>query len=163
MEKFRNISSPGVEYTLEQVIAEMLAFIREDDELQYKVIVGTDSLHRSKRTCFSTAIIIHRVGKSARFWYSKYYVDKYPRDIVVRIMKETADSIEIMVAVKDSELSNYITDEDLEIHIDAGSNGDSVKVVHQALSYVKAMGFNGEAKPDSAIATNVADRFTGHS
>ena len=158
---FRNISEPNKEFTIEEVIAKLLAFIKEDSNYTYRIIVGTDSLHRTKKTSFSTAVIIHRVGRCAKFFYTRYFIEKYPRAIVTRIMKEVKDSVEIVMRLQDSELIDYVDSGDWELHIDAGEKGESIKVVHQALSYVKAMGLNGLAKPDAAIATNVADKYTG--
>ena len=160
--KFKSISVQDKEYTIQEVIEEMIKFIELSPEVHYRIIVGTDSLYRAKKTSFSTAIIIHRVGKAAKFWYSKYFLEKYPRAIVPRIMKEVSDSIEVITELQDSLLVSYVADEDWEVHIDAGQNGESMKVVKEDLAYVTAMGFRGEAKPDSAIATNVADRFTKH-
>jgi len=155
-----SISTGDKKYTTEDVMQEILSYIKEDEEHQYKVIVGSDSLYRKKKTCFSTVVIAHRVGKGARFWYSREYIANYPQGIVKRIMKETYESITLMQAVQDSEIVLYVDASDFCVHIDAGADGASIKVMHQALSFVKGMGFNAEAKPKSSIAANVADKFT---
>lgn len=156
---FRNVSDSDREYSLDDVIFKVLEFIKEDETFRYRLIVGSDSLHRTKKTVFSTAIVIHRVGKAARFWYSKYIIEKYPRAIVPRIMKEVSDSIEVIVALQNSDIYGYIDDEDWQVDIDCGNNGESQKVIKEALSYVRSMGFNGEIKPNACVGSHVADRM----
>lgn len=157
--KYKNISEEGKEYSIDEVIKEMIDFILKDSDSRYRVIVGSDSLHRTIKTVFSTAIVIHRVGESARFWYTKYTLEKYPRAIVPRIMKEVNDSIEVITKLQESDLYGYVDDEDWQVDIDCGNNGESQKVIHEALAYVKAMGFNGEIKPNACVGSHVADRM----
>lgn len=160
--KFKNISEPDKEFTIEQVISKSLKFIKEDSEHEYRIIVGSDSLHRTKKTCFATAIIIHRIGKCAKLFYTRTFIENYPRNIVTRIMKEVSDSVEVISKLQDSDLVFNIDDDNWAVHIDCGAKGESQKVIHEALSYVKAMGFHGEIKPDACVGSHVADKFTGH-
>ena len=156
---FRNLSTGDKEYTLQEVIKEVLLYISIDEETEYRVIVGSDSLYRAKGTVFATAIVCHRVGKGARFWYTKRK-ENCAMNIFARIMRETEDSINIMKKIYDSEIMLYVPEENMQIDIDAGNNGKSIKVVSSAMSYVKGSGFNGESKPNAAVATIVADKFT---
>lgn len=157
--KYLNINEKEQQFTLDEVIQKIIEFIKKESDYEYKLIVGSDSLHRTKRTTFSTAIVIHRVGKAAKFWYTKYVIEKYPRAIIPRIMKEVSDSIEVIVKLQESELNNLIHHNNWQVDIDCGNNGESEKVVKQALSYVKAMGFNGEIKPNACVGSHVADRM----
>lgn len=156
---FRNLSTGDKDYTLQEVLKEILIYINEDTTQEYRLIVGSDSLYRSKFTIFATAIVCHRVGKGAKFWYAKRK-EKFTMNIYTRIMKETEDSIKIMKKVYDSEIILHIPEENMQIDIDAGNNGKSRNVVSSAMSYVIGSGFNGEAKPNAAVATIVADKFT---
>ncbi len=45
------------------MISEIYAYIEEDRNAVYKMVIGTDSQTNHKETLFITAIIIHRVGK----------------------------------------------------------------------------------------------------
>ena len=156
---FRNLSTGDKDYTLQEVLEEVLIYINADTEQEYRLIVGSDSLYRAKFTMFATAIVCHRIGNGAKFWYTKRK-EQCPMNIFARIMKETEDSIEIMKKVYDSEVMLHIPEENMQIDIDAGNNGKSRNVVSSAMSYVKGSGFNGESKPNAAVATIVADKFT---
>ena len=46
----------------EEVVDDLLAYIAEEPELSYKLIIGTDSQVREE-TYFVTAVVVHRVGK----------------------------------------------------------------------------------------------------
>lgn len=156
---FKNSSTPEIDYTLEDVIGEVLKFIEIEPDQHYRLIVGTDSLYRSRGTVFATVIVCHRVGKAARFWYTKRKED-FVMNLYVRIMKEAEDSIQIMKEIYDSEIIFHIKEEDMEIHIDAGENGDSIRVMKDCMGYVRGSGYNCQSKPDSIIATHCADRIT---
>jgi len=149
----------GEEFSLKQMTDKVIEFVKEDKDQLYRLMVGSDSLYRRDETCFSTVIVVHRVGKGARFFYNKSYVN-HDIDIYSKILKETRDSIEIMQVIKASNIPEYITKDNMEIHIDAGANGASKKVMDQCLGYAKGMGYNAYLKPDACAATHVADKYT---
>lgn len=158
-ETFYNLSSKGKKYTLDQVIEEMIKFIDQEPDKKYKVMVGTDSKHLPHETTFATIIAIHKVGRGARFWYARKK-QVHERNLCTRIMREAVDSVEIMNRLYDSNLVFRIDEEDFSIHVDAGNNGDSRRIVNECIGYVIGAGYNCEAKPDSPIAVNIADKFT---
>ena len=49
----------------DEVVDDPLAYVVEEPELTYKIIIGTDSQVREE-THFVTAVIVHRVGKGKR-------------------------------------------------------------------------------------------------
>ena len=56
---------------LEQVVADIRAYIEKDKNSRYKIVLGTDSQTSHRETMFVTAIIVHRVGKGALFYYAR--------------------------------------------------------------------------------------------
>ena len=46
------------------------------------------------------------------------------------------------------------------IHIDAGNGGPSGQVIPEVVGYVHSMGYDCEVKPDSPIASCIADRIS---
>ena len=52
--------------TIDEMFDDILAYIQSNPEDKYKLIIGTDSQSRDD-VCFVTAIIIHRLGKGARY------------------------------------------------------------------------------------------------
>jgi len=48
----------------------------------------------------------------------------------------------------------------LEIHVDAGQNGETKNIVNSIVGMVKGNGFNVKIKPESYCASTVADKYT---
>mgnify|MGYP001559593443 CR=1 FL=1 len=157
--KYYSASDTDKALTFDGVVNQILDFIKDLPENQYKLIIGTDSLYRAHGTVFATVIVIHRVGKGARFWWTRTK-EKFEMNLYTRIMREAQDSVELMQAIYDSEIVMYVNEEDFAVHIDAGMDGDSRRVVNDCVGYVTGLGFHCEVKPDSVVAVTVADRIT---
>ena len=58
---------------LTQVVEEILNFIKQEPEDNYDIIVGTDSKTNEKEgeVDFVTAIVVHRLGKGGRYFWSR--------------------------------------------------------------------------------------------
>src|SRR5690606_17911958 len=74
--------------TFDQLIEDLMAFMADDPHGSYRLIVGTDS-HTRTDLCFVTAIIVHRKGKGARFYYRRRRHSKM-RSLRQRIFYEAA-------------------------------------------------------------------------
>jgi len=157
--KFYSGSDEKKALSFEEAMAQAVDFINENPCVKYNVIVGSDSLYRPWHTVFATVFAVHRVGMGARFWYAQSK-EKFPRNIHVRLMREAADSVEIMQTLLNSQIAKLVPKDNFSVHIDAGENGESKNVITEIIGYVGAMGFKCECKPSSAIAANCADRFT---
>lgn len=59
----------------DSLVGDLLAYIAEEPHASYKLIVGTDS-HTRTDLCFVTAIIVHRLGKGARYYYRRRHQSK---------------------------------------------------------------------------------------
>lgn len=153
------MNTRGESFTLEGVFENMEAFVAEDLEREYALIIGTDSQHHHDHTVFVTAIIIHRVGQSARFYYTRR-VTHDNLDLTTRILTETSDSVLLVQELEKSGVYQYLGREAVEVHIDAGTRGKSQKVLEACINFVKGMGYQYKVKPDSFGATHVADRYT---
>jgi len=143
---------------LEQVVDDIRSYIAEDLNYQYKLIVGSDSQSR-EGTCFVTAIILHRVGKGARYYYTKRY-DRKITSLRQRIFYETSLSLEMA-----DRLSDYLSrrgQENLkvEIHLDVGTHGETKELVKDIIGMVMGSGFDAKIKPYACGASKVADRYT---
>ena len=49
------------------MMAEIISYIKGLPNSSYKIIVGSDSMVKTD-TCFITAVIVHRLGKGARYF-----------------------------------------------------------------------------------------------
>lgn len=142
----------------DEVVANILEYMATDSRLAYKLIVGTDS-HVKDETCFVTAIIIHRVGKGARYFYRRKWQRKI-KSLRQKIFYETALSLEVA-----GQLANYLheaglDDMNLEIHLDVGPNGETKELIREVVGMVVGSGFGAKIKPESCGASTVADKYT---
>lgn len=144
--------------SLEQVVDDIQAYVAEDTSFQYKLIVGSDSQNR-EGTCFVTAIILHRVGKGARYYYTKRF-DRKITSLRQRIFFETslslemADRLAVCLSQKGEESLK------VEIHLDVGTHGETKELVKDIIGMVMGSGFDAKIKPYACGASKVADRHT---
>lgn len=144
------------ELSMVEVAKRINYYIKQEKQYPYKVIVGTDSQVKEE-TIFVTAIIVHRVGKGAIYFYSKESNNTF-KDFRQRILNETNMSLETA-----SELKKYLCEIDesnLEIHVDIGNEGRSRELIKEIVGWVMGVGYKIMIKPDSHGASKVADRYT---
>ncbi|MBE3580880.1 MAG: ribonuclease H-like YkuK family protein [Thermoanaerobacteraceae bacterium] len=144
--------------SVEEMFQDIMALIEATPEAQYKVIIGTDSQARLN-TCFVTAIIIHQVGKGARYYYRKKYQRKIT-SLRQRIFYETALSLEIASFLAQKLAANGHPELNVEIHLDVGPNGDTKELIREVVGMVVGSGFAAKIKPYSCGASKVADKYT---
>lgn len=145
--------------SLDQMIEEICAYIEEDHLSVYKMVIGTDSQTTQEHTSFVTAVIIHRVGKGALFYYSRRQ-SKPLLDLRYRIYKETEYSLACMERFKEKGFLGASLELPVEIHLDVGRKGETRKLIQEVVGWVTAVGYTAKIKPDSYAASSVADRFT---
>jgi len=145
---------------LAEVVRDILDYVREDVSRPYKLIVGSDSHPGEKATCFVSAIIIHRLGKGARYFYNKSYEVK-AKSMRQRIFYEA--SLSLSLADRLSQLLKEYGQGDMpvEIHLDIGTHGETKELVKEITGMIVGSGFAAKIKPD-ACAVKVADKYTKH-
>jgi len=136
-----------------------LFFLESSDN---ELIIGTDSHAYNSYTVFTTAIVAHKIGKGATYFY-KVNISKEYYELRSRIFKEAQMSIDVANWVLKS-----LVDEDfqkiskIEIHVDIGKKGPTKELIKSITGYITSNGFDVKIKPDSYAATKVADRHTLH-
>ncbi|MDN5346512.1 MAG: uncharacterized protein PWP65_76 [Clostridia bacterium] len=144
----------------EEVFKDIMEFIGSSPESQYKVIIGSDSQARlNANTCFVTAIIIHKVGKGARYYYRKKYQRKIT-SLRQRIFYEAALSLEVASFLGQQLAAHGHPELNVEIHLDIGPNGETKELIREIVGMVVGSGFAAKIKPYSCGASKVADRYT---
>ena len=143
---------------LAQVVKDIIDFMEDEPSAQYKLIIGTDSQSRDK-VCFVTAIIVHRVGKGARYYYRRKYMSLV-RSLRHKIFTETSLSLEAVTRLKEELYTTRYKDMDVEIHVDIGQKGDTKELIREVVGWVMGSGFKVKIKPNACGATKVADRYT---
>lgn len=151
-------SSLGMRLTAEEVVREIVGFMRAEPTRKYKVTIGTDSeLLSSKNADFVTAIVVHRIGNGGRYFWRRFELGKFHtlRDRIIREVLISLDiAKEILSELKKSSLPEF----EFEIHADIGVNGPTNAVIQEVMGMIRAHNFEAKMKPESYAATNVADR-----
>lgn len=143
--------------TFEEMINIIKNFISKQPESRYKISVGTDSQNFGY-TKMVVVVAVHRVGKGGIFFYSINRIEKI-NSISQKLLHETSVSLELATKLSDTfekEEINY----DISIHVDAGENGQTSKMIPEIIGWIKACGFQCETKPNSYAASSIADKFS---
>ncbi|HWI63544.1 MAG TPA: ribonuclease H-like YkuK family protein [Symbiobacteriaceae bacterium] len=142
----------------ERLVADLLDYVAEEPTARYKLIVGTDS-HTRSDLCFVTAIIIHRLGKGARYYYRRRHQQRI-RSLRQKIFYETAISLSLAEKLAESLANAGARALNVEIHLDVGEQGETKELIRDVVGMVVGSGFHVEIKPNSYGASKVADRYT---
>lgn len=141
-----------------QMFDHIVAYMSEEPDQRYHLIIGTDSL-LSEQTCFVTAVIIHRLGHGGRYFYRKM-VNRKMDSLRQRIFFETALSLETAGLISAELSRNGHSELPVEIHLDVGPNGDTKRVIREVVGMVTGSGYTAVTKPDAYGATKVADKHS---
>ena len=144
------------------MVTDIAGFVDAEPSSFYRLVIGTDSQTKKKNgrseIDFVTAIVIHRIGHGARYFWKRERKEKIPvlRD---KIYTETLISLNIAQEIV-PELREAISPAkyDLEIHIDVGPLGPTREMIKEVVGMVNGSGFEARTKPDSWGASTVADK-----
>uniref|UniRef100_A0A7C1JC84 DUF458 domain-containing protein n=1 Tax=Ammonifex degensii TaxID=42838 RepID=A0A7C1JC84_9THEO len=145
--------------TFSEMMANIVEFIRGLPTSAYKIIIGSDSQMLHGETHFITAVIVHRLGKGARYFYRKRTQRKM-RSLRQRIFLETSLSLEVGGMVTQALNMAGLEDQKIEIHIDVGNHGETRELIREVVGMVVGSGFKAKIKPEAYGASTVADRHT---
>lgn len=137
---------------------DVVQHVNEHPNDDYKLIIGTDS-HTKDDIVFVTAVILHRKGKGARYYYTKRRDRKMP-SLRQRIYYETSLSLSVASQLAERIASNGTSNLNVEIHLDVGQGGDTKDLIREVVGMVMGSGFDAKIKPDSYGASKVADKHS---
>lgn len=150
--------------SVEEMIGEIAAFVHKEPQSFYRLVIGTDSqvkhINGRAEIDFVTAVVVHRRGKGARYFWKK--VKKYQSPVLRdKIYTETLISLataqDLVPSLREAvSPAKY----DLEIHIDVGPLGPTREMIKEVVGMVTGNGFTAKTKPDSWGASSVADKHT---
>ncbi|MDI3534028.1 MAG: uncharacterized protein PWQ82_393 [Thermosediminibacterales bacterium] len=144
--------------TLDEVFDDIIKYVEKAPNFRYKIIIGTDS-HNKDDICFVTAIIVHRVGKGAKYYYKRFYQRKI-KNLRQKIFTETSLSLEVVDKIKKKLEQTKYKNMDLEVHVDIGQKGDTKELIKEVVGWVMGSGYRVKIKPNACGATKVADKYT---
>lgn len=150
--------------SVDKMVSEISDFIEEQPGKFYRIVIGSDSqakrVNSHAEIDFVTAVIVHRTGSGARYFWKKRKELKSPalRD---KIYSETLMSLETAQEVVPL-LRGAVSPGkyDFEIHIDVGPLGPTRDMINEVVGMVNGNGFKAKTKPDSWGASSVADKHT---
>lgn len=152
------VSPTKGELTFEQMYRDIVAYLNAGPEWETKIIIGTDS-HTRDDLCFVTAIIVHRLGKGARYYYSKRRQRKIS-SLRQKIFYETSLSLSVASRLAEMLALHGVEHSNLEIHLDVGQRGNTKELIREVVGMVVGSGFDAKIKPNSYGASKVADKHT---
>jgi hypothetical protein len=144
---------------LDAMFDDILDFASIGNKAHYKLIVGADSHTKNSETIFVVAVIIHHVGKGARYYYHKD-VTRRISSLRQRIFYEASLSLETAAKLTKKLSENGASELNIEIHLDIGEEGKTKELIREVVGMVVGSGFNAKIKPDSSGASKVADKHT---
>jgi predicted RNase H-related nuclease YkuK (DUF458 family) len=145
--------------SLKQVFSDILQYVAAEPQMDYRLIIGTDSQPRDEHICFVSAIVVHRQGKGARYFYNKTYQYKF-MSMKQRIFFEASLSLDVASRLTALLAESGHNDVNIEIHLDVGRVGETKDIIREVVGMITGSGFEARIKPDSYGASKVADRHT---
>jgi len=141
-----------------EMMDDVICYIKDLPSSSYKIIIGTDSMVRNE-TCFVTAVVVHRLGKGAMYYYHKN-IQRKIKSLRQKIFYETALSLELGSQIAEYFSKNGFADLPVEVHIDVGAQGETRDLIKEVVGMVVGSGFQAKIKPDAYGASSVADKHT---
>jgi len=142
----------------DEMMRDIINYIKGIPTSSYKIIIGSDSQVK-RETSFVTAVIVHRLGKGARYYYRKKTQRKI-KSLRQKIFYETALSLELGGMVHKYFSNSGFDELNVEIHIDVGNHGETKSLIREVVGMVTGSGFRAKIKPDAFGASSVADKHT---
>lgn len=132
---------------------------------EYNVLIGTDS-QNFDTTKMVVVIALHHVGRGGIFFYEIQNVRRM-NDIAQKLRYETMLSLDCAEALmREFEVLRKTDAYDMEkhlsfsIHVDAGANGPSKKMIPEVIGWINACGYTAVIKPDSYAASGIANKYS---
>ena len=153
---------------IEQIPDKILEFYENHKkyDTQTYIVVGTDSQGFASETKIVTVIAVINERHGGIYFYEITHHDKIT-DIRKKLYTETQLSLEaaenlVGLLEGDEKYSEMYLDCPISIHIDAGNspNGRTKDLIAGLTGWVSAMGYDYEVKPESVIASTVADKIS---
>lgn len=146
--------------SFEETYEDMMNYINQQANDQYKLIIGTDShAYLDENTTFVTAIVVHRVGKGGRYYFYKKK-ERYMGSLRQRIFFEASLSLDTASRLTEMLSENGMAELNIEIHLDIGEKGETREIIKEVVGMVMGSGYLARIKPDSYGASKVADKYT---
>jgi len=148
---------------LNQVIDEILSYMKDNPEKFYDIIVGCDS-SSGEEPNFPVVVVVLRKGEGGRFFIKKIkYKNRKFYNWKERILEEVLLSCKLALFLRENVEQKIKTHsfnyQFRYIHADVGENGLTKDMIKEVIGLIRGNGFEPRIKPESFAASNVADRY----
>lgn len=130
----------------------------------FNFVVGTDSQNYSD-TKIVVVVAVQNIGRGGIFFYEVQRVRKIS-NIRQKLLYETSLSLQYADRVI-SKFESYCGEQHVGlekvnfcIHVDAGRNGKTNKLIPDLVAWVQSCGYDCKVKPDSFAASSIADKIS---
>ncbi|MDO5131848.1 MAG: ribonuclease H-like YkuK family protein [Eubacteriales bacterium] len=150
-----------------QIPDRILTFYRDHRKYEspVRIIIGTDSQNfdDTKIVC---VIAVVCEGHGGIFFYE---ITRQPliRDVRTKLHVETNDSLQLAeelvgIMENDGKYEELYLNCPIAIHVDAGNstNGKTKELIPELVGWIRACGYDCSVKPDSFVASTIADRIS---
>jgi len=153
---------------IDEVINEILDYMKVKPEKFYDVIVGCDS-SSGEEPHFPVAVVILRVGEGGRFFLKKISYPSLKRKFYnwkERVLEEVLLSCQLALFLREKlekKVVNFSNPSHYQfryIHADIGENGQTRDMIKEVVGLIRGNGFEPKIKPESFVASTVADRYS---
>ncbi|MEW5825385.1 MAG: ribonuclease H-like YkuK family protein [Candidatus Bipolaricaulota bacterium] len=157
MRTFHNPHLGDLEF--DDVVAELVSQMRSNPKDRFEILIGTDSSASPDRLDFVSAIVLHRLGKGGRYFWTRHREPTMP-SLRQRIWREAWLSFELAQELIERLSSLSLLQFNLEIHVDIGENGRTKEMIDEVVGMIIGNGLRVKIKPHAYAATSVADKHT---
>ena len=151
----------------EQIPEKLLQFYEnmKSFESNTQIVIGTDS-QTYEQTKIVNVIAIICEGHGGIYFYHISKTDRIA-DVRKKLYTETEQSLQIadclLEQIENSDKYNEIYENcTFTIHVDAGNSeqGKTKELIPSIVGWIKSQGYECEVKPDSYVASTIADRIS---
>lgn len=133
-------------------------------DTKFSIIIGTDSQNFSD-TKMVTVIAVISEGHGGIFFYE---ITRQPiiKDVRTKLHIETQESLNVastlISILEDEKFEEMFMQTHFAIHVDAGASdkGKTKELIPELVGWIKACGYECEVKPDSFVASSIADKIS---
>jgi predicted RNase H-related nuclease YkuK (DUF458 family) len=133
--------------------------MEKDPKAHYEILIGTDSSSGPQDVDFVSAIVIHKLGKGGRYFWTRTRKKQVP-SLRQKIWREAWMSFELAQRVLEALTSFSLLQFNLEIHVDIGENGRTKEMIDEVVGMIIGSGLAVRIKPQAYAASSVADKYT---
>ena len=140
-----------------------------DKNIEYtqdiSILIGTDSQNFDITKCVSVICVVAK-GHGGIFFYE---ISRIPiiHDVRRKLHVETNDSLNLATRLvdileSDPKYEDLFLNCPISIHVDAGNSekGKTKMLIPELVGWIKACGYEAKTKPDSFVASTIADRIS---